>query len=173
MQARVNNRPQKATFQPKPLSPEQLNAIDWLIQGKTDQDTADAVGIDRTTLWKWRTRVPLFLATLEQRREEVFGVAVNRLRSLLGKALENIAGAIESGDVKASFELVKATGLHGFCPPSGQTDVQKIAERLCWEQLAKEGVPERTMDLSHLDTNPRYRERQREILEELAHGDTP
>jgi hypothetical protein len=108
------------------------------------------------------------MATLEQRREEVFGVAVNRLRALLGKALENIAGAIDGGDVKASFELVKATGLHGFCPPTGDTDVQKIAERICWEQLAKEGVPERTMDLSQVGVNPRYRERQQEILQELV-----
>ena len=168
MKASGNNRPQKAAFQPKPLTPEQLNAIDWLIQGKTDQDTADAIGKDRATLWKWKTRLPLFAATLEQRREEVFGVAVNRLRSLLGKALDNIAGAIEASDVKSSFELVKATRLHGFAPPTGETDVQKIAERICWEQLAKEGIPENGFDLSHLDRNPVYEARKREIIEELG-----
>ena len=158
---------QNLTFQPKPLTLEQLNAIDLLIQGKTDQDTADAVGVTRETIWHWRTRHPLFAATVAQRREEVFGIAVHRLRSLLSKAVDNITGAIESGNIKSSFELIRATGLYGFCPPTGETDVQKIAERICWEQLAKEGIPEKAYDLHHLDNNPRFEQRKREILDEL------
>lgn len=51
MKARHNNSQQKATFQPKPLTPEQLNAIELLIRGETDQAVADAIGRDRTTLW--------------------------------------------------------------------------------------------------------------------------
>ena len=41
-------KPQNATkahIQPKPLSIEQHNAIDLLIIGKTDQETADTVGV--------------------------------------------------------------------------------------------------------------------------------
>jgi hypothetical protein len=165
------NPPQKPTdFQPKPLTIEQENAIDLLLTGQSDREVAEAVGVTRWAVQGWRTSHPLFMATLAQRREDIFGAAVNRLRTLLSKALDNIAGAIAEGDVKSSFELVKATGLHGFAPPTGETDVQKIAQRICWEQLAKEGVPEKTMDLSHLDVNPHYRARQQEILDELAHG---
>jgi hypothetical protein len=174
---KASNSQQKPTgFKPKPLSVEQDNAIDLLLTGQSDREVAAAVGVTRWAVQGWRTSHPLFMATLAQRREEVFGVAVHRLRSLLGKALENIAGAIEAGDVKSSFELVKATGLHGFCPPTGETDVQKIAERICFEQLAREGIPANSLlDLSHLDRNPAYEARKREILEDLetSSTDTP
>ena len=108
--------------------------------------------------------MPFFIATLEAKRQEVFGVAVQRLRNLLSKAIDNIQGSIEAGDVKSSFELVKATGLHGFNPPSGETNVRILSEQLCLEQLAREHIPESSFDFSALDKNPRYEERKREIL---------
>ena len=171
MKARHNNSQQKSTFQPKPLTPEQLNAIDLLIQGETDQAVADAIGRDRSTLWIWKTRTPFFMATLEARRQEQFGQSAQRLRNLLGKAIDNIAKDIEDGDVRSSFELVKATGLHGFCSPAGETNVQVIAERIMLEMLAREHIPERSFDLIDIDRNPRFEERKREILEELGRGD--
>jgi hypothetical protein len=174
MKASCNTTHHSATsahFQPDPLSVEQMNAIDLLIQGKPDQEVADIIGRDRITLWRWKTRVPLFAATLAIRREEVFAVALHRLRNLLGKAIDNIAGDIEAGDVKSSFELVKATGLHGFCPPTGETNVQVIAERMMLEIIAREHIPERSFDLIDIDKNQRYEERKREILEELGRGD--
>ena len=171
MKASRNNSQQKSTFQPKPLSPEQLNAIELLIQGETDQAVADAIGRDRTTLWHWKTRTPFFMATLEARRQEQFGQSAQRLRNLLSQAIDNIAGAVEAGDVKASFELVRATGLHGFAPPTGDTNVEVLAELIMLEILAREHIPESSFDLSHLDRNPRYEERKREILEELARTD--
>ena len=174
MKARGNNSQQSATsarFAPDPLTVEQLNAIDLLIQGKSDQETADLIGKDRVTIWRWKTRVPFFMATLEARRQEQFGQASQRLRNLLEKALDNVAGAIEAGDVKASFEVIRATGLHTFAPPTGEVNVEVIAERLMYEILAKEHISEKSFDLSHLDRNPRYEERQREILDDLARGE--
>jgi hypothetical protein len=159
------------SFQPDPLTPEQDAAIELLLQGQTDQAVADAIHRDRATVWRWKTRVPFFMATLEARRQEVFGVAVQRLRNLLSKAIDNIAKDIEDGDVKSSFELVKATGLHGFNPPTGETNVRILTEQLCLEQLAREYIPESSFDFSQLDRNPRYEERKREILEELGRGD--
>jgi hypothetical protein len=157
MKASRNTTPHSATsahFQPDPLSVEQLNAIDLLTQGKSDQEVAEIIGRDRATVWRWKTRVPFFIATLHARREEVFAVALQRLRNLLGKAIDNIAGDIEAGDVKSSFELVKATGLHGFCPPTGETNVQVIAERMMLEIIAREHIPERSFDLIDIDKNP-------------------
>jgi hypothetical protein len=129
------------SFQPDPLTPEQDAAIELLLQGQTDQAVADAINRDRATVWRWKTRVPFFMATLEARRQEVFGVALQRLRNLLSRAIDNIQGSIEEGDVKASFELIKATGLHGFTPPTGETNVRILSERICLEILAQEHKP--------------------------------
>src|SRR6266850_3999548 len=99
------------SFQPDPLTPEQDAAIELLLQGQTDQSVADAINRDRATIWRWKTRVPFFMATLEARRQEQFGQASQRLRNLLEKAIDNVAAAIEEGNLKASFEVIRATGL--------------------------------------------------------------
>lgn len=36
------------------LTIEQRNAIDLLVTGKTDTETADSVGVHRVTVTKWR-----------------------------------------------------------------------------------------------------------------------
>ena len=60
MKTSANHKtPQKPTFTPKPLSIEQRNAIDLLILGKTDQETADTVGVSRETVWSWHHEHPM------------------------------------------------------------------------------------------------------------------
>jgi Homeodomain-like domain len=105
-------KPAPKPFHPKPLTIEQESAIDLLLTGNSDREVAETVGVHRMTVQQWRTTHPLFMATLHRRREELFSGAVDRMRSLLSKALDNITGAIEGGDVSASFALPKATGLH-------------------------------------------------------------
>ena len=82
-----------------------------------------------------------------------------------------MAGAIEAGDVKASFEVIRATGLQNFCPPTGETNVEVIANRLMLEILAREHIPEKEDFLLNIGKNPRYEERKTEVLEELGRGD--
>jgi hypothetical protein len=73
--------------------------------------------------------------------------------------------------VKSSFELVKATGLRGFCPPTGETNVRVLTEQICLEMLAREHIPEKEDFLINIGKNPRYEERKAEILEELGRTD--
>ena len=174
MKARGNNSQRSATsapFAPDPLTVEQLNANDLLIQGKSDQDTADLIGKDRVTIWRWKTRVPFFMATLECRRQEQFGQASQRLRNLLEKALDNVALAVEEGNLKASFEVIRATGLAALPAPSAETNVEVIAQRMMLEIFAREHIPERINYLADIDKNPRYEQRQQELLDALARGD--
>jgi hypothetical protein len=155
---------QKPTFRPKPLTPAQENAVDLLILGKTDTEVAAAVGVDRTTIWTWRTTHPLFMATLEQRRQDLFRVPIERLRGLAAQAVENIEDAINNGNVKWSFELLKATGLYGALLPEGETDPDKLLEQQVLKVLAKEKIPGHLDDLLiQLDENPLKRQRQAEI----------
>jgi hypothetical protein len=64
----ASNSQQKPTFQPKPLSIEQKNAVDMLVTRATDADVAAAVGVDHTTIWTWHTSVPQFMAAVEEAR---------------------------------------------------------------------------------------------------------
>ena len=51
------------------LSVEQLNAIDILVLGKTDQETATTVGVARETVNRWRNENPYFAAELNKQRK--------------------------------------------------------------------------------------------------------
>ena len=116
------------------LSVEQLNAIDILVQGKTDQETALAVGLVRETVTRWRNDNPHFAAKLNKQRQLLWGTGQDRLRSLVNKAVDTIDAALDAGDTKAAVELLKAVGLYGQVkPPSGPVD----AELVMWEK-AKE-----------------------------------
>ena len=113
---------------------EQLNAIDILVNGKTDQETALAVGVVRETVTRWRNDNPHFAAQLNKQRKLIWGTNQDRLRSLTTKAVDTIETALDAGDSKAAVEVLKAVGLYGQVkPPSGPVD----AELVLWEK-AKE-----------------------------------
>jgi hypothetical protein len=171
MKASTNHKtPQKPTFKPKPLSVTQFNAIDALIFGKTDQETADLVGVSRETVWGWRNEHPVFMACLQERRAEVWRVPQERLRSLMAKAVENIAGLVETGDYEASIALLKITGMYGgIVNVLSETDPEKIIRKQAEAQVQREGIPR---DATHealvrLTENARYHERLQEIEAEL------
>ena len=171
MKARANHKtPQKPTFTPKPLSIEQRNAIDLLILGKTDQETADRVGVSRETVWSWHHEHPIFMSTLELRRAEVWGTTGERLRSLMSRAVDNLAAAVEGGDLKASIELLKCTSMYGgVVNVLSETDPEKIIKAQAEAQVQREGIPEDAteMMLINLSKNPVYLLRLEEIEAEL------
>ena len=116
------------------MSVEQLNAIDILVNGKTDQETALAVGVARETVTRWRNDNPHFAAELNKLRKLIWGTNQDRLRSLTTKAVDAIETALDAGDSKAAVEVLKAVSLYGqITPPSGPVD----AELVLWEK-AKE-----------------------------------
>jgi hypothetical protein len=170
---KASNAQQKSAprpFKPKPLTVEQETAIDALLTGKSDREAAEIAGCSRWAVQGWRTSHPLFMATLHQRREEKFSGAVDRLRSLLDKALDNIEAAIQGNtSTKWSFELLRAVGLYGFMPPTGELDVQKIFDDQVLRLLAQEKIPGRLDDvLIKLDSNPVKLQREAEIRDELT-----
>jgi hypothetical protein len=161
---------QKPTF--RPLSIAQENAIDLLITGATDGDVAAGVGVDRVTVWQWRHDHPVFMATLQRRRAEVWRQPQERFRSLLSKAVENLASAVASGDLKASIEVLKAVGMYGNGSMNaiGEQDPVQVIEAQAQARVKAEGVSEYpTHDmLIEMTQNPAYRRRLDEVKAALA-----
>ncbi len=120
------------------LSVEQENAIDLLVGGTSDRETAAAVGVSRQTVCGWRNRHPAFIAALNTRRLDVWGGSSDRLRALLPKALDCLEGAItgEASDWKAAAKIVELAGLdrQGVGVPNlgassiGPTDPEAVIE---------------------------------------------
>ncbi len=120
------------------LSVEQENAIDLLVSGTSDRETAKAVGVSRQTVCGWRNHHPAFVAALNARRLETWGASSDRLRALLPKALDCLEGAItgEAPDWKAAAKVVELAGLdrQGAGVPNlgpysiGPTDPEAVIE---------------------------------------------
>jgi len=116
------------------LTMPQLNAIDLLASGKTDKETAELLKLSRTCVTKWRLYSPTFQAALNQRRAEIWGAGLDRLRSLIPQALEVLADGLKSGHRPAQFKAACAVlGLVKLPPDvlkTGPTDAEEIVRQI-------------------------------------------
>jgi hypothetical protein len=92
----------------KPLSPQQLTAIDLLITGRSDARTAAAIDVARVTVTRWRLYNHVFQAELNRRRHEVWGAAADRLRATLSKAVRLFQSQLRSKDEFTAFRAARA-----------------------------------------------------------------
>ena len=112
------------------LSVEQPSTIDVLVQGRSDQEAAETVGVARETVTRWRNDNPHFAAQLNRQRRLIWGCSHDRLRALASRAVDTLDAALQNGDARAAVEVLKAVGLYGQVqPPSGPED----AELVLWE----------------------------------------
>jgi len=89
------------------LSQEQMNAVEHLLQGKSDRATAEAVAVSRQTVWEWRNHDPLFIAELNRQRYELWSEAKERLKTLANRALDVVELQLSSGDPKAALAAAR------------------------------------------------------------------
>ena len=131
----------------------------------------------RQTCREWRRQHPVFMAELERRRAEVWRQPQERLRSLLSKAVENLAAAVEEGDLKASIEVLKAVGMYGDGTMNAihGHDPERLIHEEAERRVRAEGISE---DPTHdmligMTTNPAYQRHLAEVTEELyqAYGE--
>jgi hypothetical protein len=112
----------------------QLNAIDLLATGQNDTAAAKALNLDRTTVTKWRLYDPVFQAALNRRRAEIWSTGIDRLRSLIPKALDALADGLDCKHpphrLKAAVELLKLVPLPEGALTVGPTDPQAIVEAI-------------------------------------------
>lgn len=109
------------------LTIEQRNAIDLLVQGLSDREVAEKVGVARETVTRWRNENPYFQAELNRKRKEIWGAAEDRLRALVSDAVKVLEEELKKGSLKAAIEVLKAVGLYGgVSRPSGATDPEVL-----------------------------------------------
>lgn len=111
------------------FSPQQLTAIELLVQGKGKAATAEAVGVAPYTVSRWYQDAS-FVAALNSRRLEVHESNAERLRVLAGKAIDALEQALESEDMatrlKAASLVLKAVSLAEIKPPEGPRDAEEV-----------------------------------------------
>jgi len=117
------------------LNVKQENAIDLLLQGQSDREVAEAVGVSRQTVTEWRNGNAVFGAELNRRRQEVWGGQQERLRGLVAKAVDVLEEQLEDEQgmtpvrvrQAAAVHILKAVGLYGSkLEPRGYTDPEMV-----------------------------------------------
>jgi hypothetical protein len=130
-------KPTKPDITRHELTIPQLNAIDLLATGKTDQETAEAVGVTRQTVNGWRNINPYFQAELNRRRQDLWGVTVDQLRALLPRAVAVLAEELDGGNDRAgvALSILRLGGVDGIKAPQkldkflvGPTDPEAIID---------------------------------------------
>ena len=69
------------------LNDNQKVAIQLLLMGKKVSKIAEAIGVDRRTIHRWR-QDELFQEELDRRRRELWSAATDRLRALVHPAID-------------------------------------------------------------------------------------
>ena len=120
------------------LSQEQMNAIEHLLQGRSDRAVSEAVGVSRQTVWEWRNHDPLFIAELNRQRYEMWKEAHERLKSLAHEAVNVLTRGLSSQDenvaITAAVHILKTVGLYGEVKQNFGPDTP---EEAVWKQAVE------------------------------------
>jgi transposase len=87
------------------LGERQKAAIELLLQGLADQDVAAQLGVDRSTIFRWR-RLPLFARELDAQRQLRRERAANQLQSMVPSALKILQQQLDSKDDRVRMRAV-------------------------------------------------------------------
>ena len=132
--AGANGTPVYARQHKRGLTLPQQNAVDLLASGKNDTETAEQLNLSRTCVTKWRLYDPVFQAALNQRRAEVWGAGIDRLRALIPQALNVLADELKNPDspnrFKAAGEILRLAPLPAGALGIGPTDAEAIVRQI-------------------------------------------
>ncbi len=97
---------QDATNSEKELSERQALAIPHLVSAKSASETAELVGVNRTTIYRWMDD-PDFRDEYDRQRDAVADFARAGMRTLMLKALSVQAERLDSDDPKERAHAAK------------------------------------------------------------------
>lgn len=140
-----------------PLSVRQVQAVEMIVGGQPDREVARRLRVHRGTVARWRLHHPRFQAALNRRRQEVWGAAADRFRSLLDGAVgvleEQLCGPDPRARLRAAAVMLGLASRGRFVPPADDpTDIRGALGQFAREQhVADHGRDPRTDRLTDDD----------------------
>lgn len=121
------------------LDPSKITALEHLLAGSSVKEAADAAGVHRGTVHRWKREDFAFRAVYNRRRRELQRAAVSRVHQMMHTALDQLEEDLEAGRLSPAQTLrfLESAGvLSGELPDPGPTTVQEQRGKAV-EQLAK------------------------------------
>ena len=107
------------------ISAKQEQAINLMVAGTSLCETAARLGVGRGTLYRWMQEDADFIAAYNGWRRDLGRVARSRLLTMTDSALKTVQEAIDKGNAKLAFDLIKQLGLFAVEPP-GSDDPEVV-----------------------------------------------
>ena len=121
---------------PIDLAIQKLRAIQMLLAGRAVSQVAEAIGVDRTTIYRW-LKEPSFVAERNRQSKELRDAAQSRLHALVGKSIDVVERQVAAGNLKAALAVLKITGMMELEKLDSETDESRLLTREV-ERLALE-----------------------------------
>ena len=122
-------------------------ALAELLTGASDEQAAQAAGVTRQTVNTWRNHDAVFAAELNRRRADLWAGHKDRIRAMIGLALDVVTDDLQSDDVvarsKTAWEVLKLTGKDMMLAPGGP-QVPEMVE-LEWQEERTVGELDRML----------------------------
>jgi hypothetical protein len=114
------------------LSAQQQATIELVAAGKTDKQAAETLNLPVERVAKWRLYDPVFQAALNACRAEVWQASIDRLRSILPRALDTLAEELNRADnpdrCKLALDILRLAKLPDIAP-QGPGDPETIVRQ--------------------------------------------
>jgi hypothetical protein len=113
-------------------SAQQQTAVELLVAGKTDKQTAEFLNLPAERVTKWRLYDPVFQAALNACRVEVWEASIDRLRSMIPQALDTMAEELNRANnpdrCKVALDILRMAKLQDIAP-QGSADPETIVRQ--------------------------------------------
>jgi transcriptional regulator with XRE-family HTH domain len=122
-----------------PENPKRQKALELIMEGNTDAEVASALGVDRSTVWRWR-KEPHFLAELRGHRAASLETASTRLAGMIEPSIEVLGQLLRDAGVPAAVRVKAATIIldrAGLVPFSYPPEDDRPVSQLSNEELAE------------------------------------
>ena len=82
-------------------------ALALILQGRKDAEVAEALGISRMTIWRWKKYDAGFIQALEEKRAHLRQQAEDNILELTESAVNAIRDALNEGDPRIRLQAAK------------------------------------------------------------------
>ncbi|MBM3136767.1 MAG: helix-turn-helix domain-containing protein [Chloroflexi bacterium] len=89
------------------LDGKQEKALEMILQGEKDVAIAERLGINRTTIYRWRKHDSEFMEALDERQTLMREAARQGLMDLMDTALETVKEALSNGDSRTRLQAAR------------------------------------------------------------------
>ncbi len=116
----------RAQAQTQELTPQQVEALTLLLGGKTITETAEALGVARETVSRWRHTDVAFQAVYNEGLRSAWEAGLVRIDEARGKAIGRLVELMEGDDPTVALKAAMALVRLEVPEPQGSVNPDKL-----------------------------------------------